>query len=157
MNELLATLPDINGRPRGDGRPGAGFVLLDDHYRDERKKRRVEGFLNSWPILVGGMMAVFAPFLAETVAPFKPWGTFFLFPFVALVGRPEIHLGARFMEIAPQVMLYLQFPLEGWLAKKFLKSRVTFSGVAGQVFLYHFLGVVQVLLVYRALGDGVIH
>jgi hypothetical protein len=86
----------------------------------------------------------------------KPWGMWVVFPFVALSARPELHLGAL-GETVTQSILFLQFPVEGYFAKKILKGRVTLSGVTGQILLYHFLGVAQLFLVCRALGDGTLH
>jgi hypothetical protein len=156
MNEVLAALPG-NGRSasqRAEARAESHLFILDKIHAQKRKGKLAESLTNSWPIAVGMLLAVCAPFLSEILSLVKPWGMWLVFPFVELMARPELHLGGQFREIAPQAMLFLQFPLEGLAAKKFLRGRVTLAGVLGQVLLYHFLGAVQLFLVWRALGDG---
>lgn len=150
MNDLTVAMAEGKGRAAS----GSGFVLLDDRVQDERHQKRMRKLVSSWPIAAGMVLAVCAPFMSDALAIFKPWGMWLVFPFVELVARPELHMGAQFREMAPQVMLFLQFPLEGLMAKKFLKGRVTLGGVTGQVFLYHLLGAIQLWLVYRTLGTG---
>lgn len=130
------------------------MVLLDDLQAKHRRSKLMQSLADSWPIAVGMVLALCAPMMSEVLAVVKPWGMWLVFPFVELSGRPELHMGAEFQTMAPQVMLFLQFPLEGLMAKKFLRGRVTLRGVAGQVMFYHFLGAVQLWLVWRALGDG---
>ena len=63
-------------------------------------------------------------------------------------GRPpELHLTGFPAHYLPLITLYAQFPLDGLIAKIVLKRRITVSGVATQVFLYHFLAAVQILLI----------
>jgi hypothetical protein len=155
MNDLIASISDPDdSSQRADAEIKSGLVFLDDLQRDERFKQRIESIVRSWPIFVGLILAFFAPVLSEVVGVFKPWGMWLVFPFVSLAMRPELHFSGRLGEIVPQAVLFLQFPMEAYFAKKFLRGRVTFSGVAGQIFLYHFLGVAQLFLVCRALGDG---
>ena len=120
----------------------------------QRRNRTIQSLVTSWPIFVGILLAICAPTLHELLSVIKPWGNWLVFPFVELMARPELHLGSQFQQTAPQVMLYLQFPLEGLMAKKFLKGRVTPRAVLGQVMIYHILGAVQLFLVWRALGGG---
>jgi len=129
-------------------------LLLDDMRAKERRSKLFRGMVNSWPIAAGMVLGLCAPLMSDILTAFKPWGMWIVFPFVELLSRPELHMGAQFQQAAPQAMLFLQFPLEGLLAKKFLRGRVTVSGVALQVFFYHLLGATQLWLVWRALGDG---
>jgi hypothetical protein len=154
MNELIATLP-AKGRPRrAEVFQEPPESMPDDRRAQERHNKRMQSLLQSWPIGVGILLALCAPIMSEVLSAFKPWGMWLVFPFVELMARPELHMGGDFQQMAPQAMLFLQFPLEGLMAKKFLRGRVTVRGVAGQVLLYHFLGAVQLWLVWRALGDG---
>jgi hypothetical protein len=158
MSELIAAIADIKDPSRSArARAGSSLVLLDSLHRDRRRKRRTENLVNSWPIGVGILIALAAPVMCEFLTVIKPWGMWLVFPFVELVARPELDLGGGFNRLAPEVMLFLQFPLEGLMAKKFLKDRVTVSGVVGQVILYHFLGMMQLWFVWRALGDAGIY
>lgn len=158
MNELIASASDGNSRPeRADANVVSGLVFLDDHQREHRHRKLIESLVRSWPIGVGILLAICAPVLNDLLTPVKPWGMWLVFPFVSLAARPELQLGGELKDWVPQIMLYLQFPLEGYLAKKFLKGRVTLRGVTGQILLFHFLGLAQLLLVCTALGSGVLH
>ena len=117
----------------------------------ERRSRFVLRMVDYWPIAAGLILAAFAPALQALVAASAPWAMNIFFPFVVLVGRPELHLNGFLAHYLPLVMLYAQFPLEGLLAKVVLKRKITFSGVAMQVSFYHFLGAMQILLVSGAL------
>ena len=120
--------------------------------RQEKHRRFRRRLLRLWPIAVGIVLACFAPDLQNLIAPYQPWGMRILFPFVVISGRHELQFGDTITRMLPQVMLYIQFPFEGLLAKMALKSRVTFSGVAGQLFFFHFLGATELWLVSGTLG-----
>jgi hypothetical protein len=157
MNDLIAAMSDANsGSQRNEANVRAGLIFLDDLQKERRHNKRIESLVRSWPIAVGIVLACFAPILSELLAVIKPWGMWVVFPFVALSARPELHLGSL-SDMVTQAVLFLQFPVEGYFAKKILKGRVTLSGVTGQILLYHFLGVAQLFLVCRALGDGTLH
>jgi len=157
MSEFMTGMSNMGGSShRADADIATGMILLDDHQRTYRQNKRIENLIRSWPILVGILLSLCAPMLRDLLDPVKPWGMWLVFPFVSLSERPEMHLGDQLRQLLPQIVLYLQFPFEGYAAKRFLKGRVTLRGVAGQVLLYHFLGVVQLLLVCTALGNGVL-
>jgi hypothetical protein len=154
MSEMTVSLPDVKSSSLGgDPYQASSFVLLDDLQRRERNRKRLQSLIDSWPILVGIVLSLAAPMMKDMLEVIKPWGMRLVFPFVELMARPELHMGSDFSQYAPQAMLFLQFPLYGLFAKKVLKGKVTVSGVATQAFLYHFLGVVQIWLVCRALGS----
>ncbi|MGA2674252.1 MAG: hypothetical protein ABSE99_13600 [Terracidiphilus sp.] len=120
--------------------------------RQEQQRKLRRRLLGFWPIAIGIVLACFAPDLQNLVSSFQPWGMRLMFPFVVISGRHEIQFGDTITRMLPQVMLYIQFPFEGLLAKMALKSRVTFSGVAGQLFFFHFLGATELWLVSGTLG-----
>ncbi len=158
MNELIAGMSRVGeSSQRIEADIASGLVLLDDQQRAQRHNRLIESLVRSWPIGLGIAFSLFAPAIRDLLENFKPWGMWLVFPFVSLSERPELHLPDELKQLIPQIVLYLQFPLEGYFAKKLLKGRVTLRGVAGQVLLYHFLGVAQILLVCTALGNGVLH
>jgi len=159
MSELTATFAKgssklSHGIPTRQELDESALYLLEEKQSQARHSRFLRGLAASWPIGMGILMALCAPMLADVLAVFKPWGMWLVFPFVELMGRPELHLGSEFQQTAPQIMLFLQFPLEGLMAKKFLRGQVTLRGVAGQVLFYHFLGVAQLWFVWRAIGPG---
>lgn len=158
MSELTATIPKASsGIPTREELDGSALYLLKERQARQRQSKFVQGLTNSWPVGVGILLALCAPMLAGVLEIFKPWGMWLVFPFVELLGRPELRMGAEFQQNAPQIMLFLQFPLEGLMAKKFLRGQVTMRGVAGQVLFYHFLGVAQLWFVWRAIGPGGLH
>jgi len=156
MSELIAALSgNVKSRSAiSDTCDESTLLMLDNRRATERRSKFWQSMVASWPIAVGILLGLCAPIMSDVLTAVKPWGMWIVFPFVVLMGRPELHLGAQFQQIAPQAMLFLQFPLEGLMAKKFLRGKVTLGGVATQVLLYHFLGAVQLWLVWRALGDG---
>lgn len=155
MSELIAAISNVKGHSAmAEACDETTILLLDNLRAKERRGKFAKSVSASWPILAGVFLALCAPMLSDILVPIKPWGMWLVFPFVELMARPELHMGSQFQQYAPQVMLFLQFPLEGLMAKKFLRGQVTVSGVATQVLFYHFLGAVQLWLVWRALGDG---
>jgi hypothetical protein len=121
--------------------------------QEDRLKHFEESLVQSWPIAAGLVLACFAPGLRDLATLFHPWGMRLLFPLVELAGRQEIHLGGELARTLPQAMLYIQFPLEGLLARHALKDRSTLSGVAMRLFIFHFLAAVDLWLLCRgALG-----
>ncbi len=158
MNELIAGMSRVTDTSRRmDAEIATGLVLLDDQQRVQRRNKRIDSLIRSWPIALGICLSLCAPMMKDLLENFKPWGMWLVFPFVSLSERPELHLGDELKQLLPQIVLYAQFPFEGFAAKRFLKGRVTLRGVAGQVLLYHFLGIAQILLVCTALGNGVLH
>jgi hypothetical protein len=77
-----------------------------------------------------------------------PWMMWVVFPFVLLVGRPELHLTGGLSLL----MVYLQFPMEGLLVQWVLRRRVTVQGVAGRLFYLHYLCLLQLLMISGAVG-----
>ncbi len=71
---------------------------------------------SSWlPIAAGIAMSSMAPQLFGLAGHWNPWGQRVLFPLVQLVGLHEIGMSDELTRTLPQLMLYLQFPLEGIL------------------------------------------
>jgi hypothetical protein len=153
---LMANMSNAKTQNQSGETYESALFLLDDRHNRERQNRLTQSLITSWPIGVGILLALIAPMLSDIVSVFKPWGMWLVFPFVELCARPELHFGSDFQRMAPQIMLFLQFPLEGLMAKKFLKGRVTLSAVAGQILIYHVLGATQLWLVWRTLGSGII-
>jgi hypothetical protein len=105
-----------------------------------------------WPIAAGLLLGLMAPQLRAMLMRFEPWAAGLVFPFAALARRPELHAGAHLAGSLPLLFLYAQFPVEGLIARIAVRSRVSLAGVAGQVFYFHFLGALQLLMVSGAVG-----
>jgi hypothetical protein len=158
--------PAFNGLSAGEGSGAASSLDLLDRleqararartqraHERERRQESIEKLLQSWPIVVGMGLACIAPLLRDLLTPFDSWGMRILFPFVLLSARPEMQWGETVTRMLPETVLYLQFPLEGMLAKMALRGRVTVSGIAGQLCLIHFLAVVGLWLILAAQGQ----
>ena len=124
----------------------ANIVALREERRRKRQQKSMIRLLEYWPVAVGVGLSFFAPMLYDMVTPFRPWGIWLAFPFVAISGRPEIYMGDHMAVILPKLMVYIQFPLEGLLAKIALKGNVTVHGVLVQVAFFHGLCIIDLWL-----------
>lgn len=122
----------------------------------ERRKIALRQMKKLWPLAVGALLGAAAPELHALMARFEPWGLWLVFPFAVLACRPELHALGQLIRNLPQIVVYLQFPLEGLLARLILKRRITFPAVAGHMCYFHYLAGLQLLMlsgaVARALG-----
>jgi hypothetical protein len=115
----------------------ANIMALRQEQRKARLQRSLGQWAEYWPMAVGILISVIAPQIREVADTLKPWGLWVSFPMVALFTRPEVHLSGRLAAMAPTAMLYLQFPVEGLLAKFALKGHVTPYAVMVQVIFFH--------------------
>lgn len=129
----------------------ANIAALRERERRARHGHSLKELSMYWPVAVGIVLSFFAPRLMELVTPFQPWGKWLVFPYMAILERPEVRLSGD-AGLLPMWMLYVQFPLEGMLAIMALRGKVTIGGVSGQVLTYHLLGAAELFLVNCALG-----
>lgn len=103
-----------------------------------------------WPFLIGLVLGMFAPRLREILGDLNPWVTRLVLPFVLLVERPEFGLRWDLGGYLPQIVLFLQFPLEGlWMTLNLrLRGRMSFA-LAPLVFL-HLAGAFVLFLLIQA-------
>jgi hypothetical protein len=112
--------------------------------REARRRRQVRAFrhwLTFWPIAVGVLLAAYAPLLRDLAAGYASWVATLLFPLAALAGQHVTNLTSGTGQALAQFLLFAQFPLDGWLARRFLKHRPTVMSVCGQVACLHTLAV----------------
>jgi hypothetical protein len=133
------------------------IAALRERRRIRRHQQSMSRLVEYWPVAVGIILSFFAPQVRDLLAPVGQWAMWLIFPFVVIAQRPEIYMGDQMAVILPMVMLYIQFPLEGLLAKIALKGNVTISGVAGQFLFYHLLGVTELWLVNGVLQQILKH
>jgi hypothetical protein len=110
------------------------------------------GYVSWWPVAAGVVLGCLAPQLRSLLASYEPWGPRVVFPFVEFVGLHEIGMSAELTRTLPQLMLYLQFPLEGLLTKSNLGRSYKISSAVGQLVFLHAVCVFVLWLV--ALGGG---
>lgn len=108
---------------------------------DEEEDLGAPGFLQyCWPAIFGVILAVIAPQIWDKVnADYGTTGLRLVFPFVRLLGRPELGLGPQLTKNLPQLFLYLQFPLEGFLVSFFISRGAKYGRALVQVGFVHFI------------------
>lgn len=131
--------------------------LYGHWWRVQRRRERARSGLRLWPIGVGLLLAVFAPALCGFLSRSHPWGLWLVFPFALLARRPELQLSNQIASFLPPFILYAQFPLEGLAALLVLRRHVTLSGVTGQIFYFHFLAALQLVMLSGMLTPFLVH
>jgi hypothetical protein len=137
MSDLHGMLPPAEGRPRSDER---GKVLHPFDREDERGegwrgRRRFSTAI--WPFVIGVILAVVAPTLSELLSDLNQWVLWLTFPFTLLVEWPAFGLRWELGGYLPQIVMFLQFPLEGlWVTLNLrLRGRLSFA-LAPLIFLH---------------------
>lgn len=124
----------------------ANLAALQSQWKHERRQRRLRHMASLWPLIAGLLLGAMAPLLRSIVqAVCGQTGVVVLFPYVVLAARPELQAGP-ITHMLPSLMLYAQFPVEGWLARFILRRRVHLANVVGQVLLFHGLGLAELWL-----------
>jgi hypothetical protein len=123
--------------------------------RVERQTRSLQSLSSFWPVAVGILLGVYAPFLGDLTANSAPWASTLLFPFSALMGEPGLHLSSNTAQSLAQFLLYAQFPLEGLLVRIILKHRTGFFEVFGRVTCLHIFALLYLVLVSGSLNQFV--
>lgn len=124
----------------------ANLAALRERQRNNKNEKMVAHYVEYWPMAVGIALSLVAPQLHDMLLPLGPWAMSLVFPFAVIAGRPEIYMGDKVAALLPVAMLYLQFPLEGFMARTVLKGKVTVHGVVVQVLFYHMLAITELFL-----------
>ena len=124
----------------------ANILAIREQQRRARFDKSMAQWAQYWPVALGILISLFAPQLREFVEAYRPWGLWLSFPMVALAIRPEVHMGSAMAAYLPTALVYLQFPLEGLLAKVALKGHITVHGVIVQVVFFHGLCIIDLWL-----------
>ena len=119
---------------RGDQGPHSSHSGSTYEERDDSSPRFLE---ICWPILAGILLAILSPRLQEMLSSQEPWVTWLVFPLVVLAGRSEIGLSAELTRTLPQLMLILQFPLEGIIMVISLSRRTGYAVAIAQLVFLH--------------------
>lgn len=113
------------------------LAALQENRRKNRRHRSIRDWTEYWPLAVGIVLSVLTPQLRLLIEPYRPWGEWIVFPFAALLNRPEMNLKGDLAYTLPHTFMYLQFPIEGLLARVGLAGRVTLPRCLGLVLLLH--------------------
>ncbi len=130
----------------------ANATALQERRRKNRRRRSIHDWVEYWPLAAGIVVSSFTPQLRHLVGAFQPWGDWLVFPFAALISRPETNLRGDLAYTLPVSFMYLQFPIEGLLAKFGLKGRVTVPRCLGIVLFLHGFAVLELWLATGAFG-----
>jgi len=103
----------------------------------KRPERPRSDWVSWWPVAAGVLLGLFAPQLSSLAASYGPWGMRIVFPLVLLSGLHETGFSDELTRNLPQIMLFLQFPLEGLLTMVTLNRGGKLSSAAGQLVFLH--------------------
>jgi hypothetical protein len=113
--------------------------------RSSARKKRKNGWILWWPLLLGVVATPFALHAASILALEGPAGLRLLYPFVLLVKDPVFGLSNDLANTVSQGMMYAQFPLYGLLMAVVLRWR-NVALALGTVLVVHALGILALLL-----------
>jgi hypothetical protein len=125
----------------------SNMLVLRQQQRRARLDRSLAQWAEYWPVVIGIFLSLLAPQLRAFAEAYRPWGLWLSFPMVALSTRPEMYMGSKMAAHLPMAMAYLQFPLEGLLAKLALRGNVTVHGVLVQVAFFHGLCILDLWMI----------
>lgn len=90
-----------------------------------------------WPLAAGAALGFLSPQMMNVVDGWDPWGVRVVFPFVQFCSLSDIGLSAEMTRALPELMLFLQFPLEGLLTVSNLHRGVKLSAAVTQLVFLH--------------------
>jgi hypothetical protein len=93
-----------------------------------------------WPLAGGLILAFVAPYLYSDLLWAPNWVMWIVFPFVVLTGRRDLGLNDQVTAHLPQIILVIQFPIEGILAYLSLTRRAHVTVALVPALLIHAAG-----------------
>jgi hypothetical protein len=130
----------------------ANMAALSEQRRKARLKTSAKNWSEYWPFAVGIVLSCFVPQLRDLIDPLRPWEMWMVFPFASIAGRPEVALASQAAAYVPLLFMYIQFPLEGLMARFALRGQVTVARVLGQVVFLHLFAMTELWLVNSPWG-----
>lgn len=130
----------------------ASLAVLQARRKAEERTRVQRQVIELWPMWLGMVVGMFGPAIAFVAQMLGSWCMALVFPFVVLAQRPEIQVGPL-THMLPGLMVYIQFPIEGWLAYIVLRHHVRPLGVVWQLILFHFLGLAELWMLSGSAFD----
>lgn len=156
---IAPTIPPVKARPKVAKRPtitGPTIPAKKPLVKKKAEPKESTGGAASWipwlPLAVGIVLGFIAPQLFALASVWNPWGLRVVFPFVQFVGLREIGMSDELTRTLPQLMLYLQFPLEGLLVANNLRRGMRASIAVSPIFFLHFVSALVLWIV--ALGSS---
>jgi hypothetical protein len=127
----------------------ASLAVLNARRAAERNATILARLIALWPLWLGIFLALLSPAIEYVAKSAGHWCLAFVFPFVVLAQRPEIQVGP-ITHWLPSIMLYIQFPLEGLLARIVMRRNIHPLGVVWHVLTFHFLGIAELWMLNGA-------
>lgn len=106
---------------------------------EEKKPALATNWVNWAPLAAGIVLGFLAPQLHALAAQWEPWGLRIVFPVMQVLGLREMGMSDELTRTLPQLMLYLQFPLEGLLVAVNLRRGMRFAAAFGPIPALHFV------------------
>lgn len=150
MPDLHGTLPPAEDDPRSSRRGKVLHPFDRDEERGEKWRARNKSLTAIWPFVLGLILAMVAPVLRGLLSGVSQWAAWFAFPLVFLVERPEFGLRWDLGGDLPQIVLFLQFPLEGLWATLNLRLRGSMSFAFAPLVFLHLVGAFVLFLLVQA-------
>ena len=134
---IKATLPTLKGT--GKARPAKKPVAAATVIAEDKNKTLAGSWISWAPLAVGIVLGFLSPQLHALAAQWDPWGLRIVFPVVQVLGLRELGIGDELNRTLPQLMLYLQFPLEGLLVAMNMRRGMRFAMAIGPIPALHFV------------------
>jgi hypothetical protein len=105
-----------------------------------------------FPLATGILLGFLSPQLFAIASGWQPWGLRLVFPVVQILGLRETGMSSELTRMLPQLMLFLQFPLEGLLVASNLRRGMRITAALLPVPALHFFCALVLWIV--ALGSS---
>jgi len=105
-----------------------------------------------WPLLAGLIGAITSTAILDWLMDKPAWATTLVFPFMLLARRHELGLSDEMTRTLPQLMLTIQFPVEGLYAMMAMRRRHRMSAIALELVFLHLLGAFVLWLLNQQTG-----
>jgi len=141
MTESPAT-PPPSAPPPSNPRLPAGVARGMAHGKrivDVKKDPPPTGMAAWWPVLIGVGIDFIAQPLKLQLDSYGIWVTRAVFPFMQIFGMHELGFSDQLTQSLPQLMLYLQFPLEGAFVGFSLSRGAKLGTAIAQLVFLHLL------------------
>jgi hypothetical protein len=161
LPHIAGTLPRVKERPKVARRPTLvgpsmpkkkPLIMKKAALSAKATPARATRWGSLIPLAVGIALGFVAPEIHALASLWDPWGMRVVFPFVQLAGLHEIGMSDELTRTLPQLMLYLQFPLEGLLVASNLRRGMRLTAAIGPIPALHFVSGLVLWIV--ALGSS---
>lgn len=105
-----------------------------------------------WPLLAGLVGSVTSSAILDWLSNKPAWMTTLVFPFMVLARRREFGLSDEMLRTLPQIMLAIQFPVEGLYAMVAMRRRHSMGAIAAEIIFIHLVAAFVLWLLNQQSG-----